>query len=56
MIRTGKGRFAVAGIDDLRSGYPDLEAALLRLDPAIPTILLSHRPEIFPRPPLNTLR
>jgi predicted MPP superfamily phosphohydrolase len=48
VIRTGKGPFAVAGIDDLRSGYPDLEAALLRLDPAIPTILLSHRPEIFP--------
>jgi predicted MPP superfamily phosphohydrolase len=48
VIRTGKGRFAVAGIDDLRSGYPDLEAALLKLDPAIPTILLSHRPEIFP--------
>jgi uncharacterized protein len=48
VIRTGKGPFAVAGIDDLRSGRPDLEAALLRLDPAIPTILLSHRPEIFP--------
>ncbi len=48
VIRTGKGPFAIAGIDDLRSGHPDLEAALLRLDPAIPTILLSHRPEIFP--------
>jgi uncharacterized protein len=48
VIRTGRGPFAVAGIDDLRFGYPDLEAALLRLDPAIPTILLSHRPEIFP--------
>jgi hypothetical protein len=48
VIRTAQGSFAVAGIDDIRSGYPDLEAALLRLDPAIPTILLSHRPEIFP--------
>ena len=48
VIRTGKGSFAVAGIDDMRSGHPDLDAALLRLDPAIPTILLSHRPEIFP--------
>jgi len=48
VIRTGQGSFAVAGIDDIRSGHPDLEAALLRLDPAMPTILLSHRPEIFP--------
>jgi len=48
VIRTGKGSFAVAGIDDIRSGHPDLEAALFRLDPVMPTILLSHRPEIFP--------
>jgi uncharacterized protein len=48
VIRTGKGPFAVAGIDDLRYGHPDLEAALLGLDPACPTILLSHFPEIFP--------
>jgi predicted MPP superfamily phosphohydrolase len=48
VIRTAQGSFAVAGIDDIRSGHPDLETALLRLDPAIPTILLSHRPEIFP--------
>jgi predicted MPP superfamily phosphohydrolase len=49
VIQTERGPFAVAGIDDLRSGHPDLEAALRGLDPAIPTILLSHRPEIFPR-------
>jgi len=48
VIRTGQGPFAVAGIDDIRSGHPDLEAALFRVDPAMPTILLSHRPEIFP--------
>jgi uncharacterized protein len=48
VIRTGKGPFAVAGIDDLRFGHSDLDAALLRLNPAIPTILLSHYPEIFP--------
>ena len=39
---------AVAGIDDLGSGSPDLPGALRGLDAAIPTILLSHRPEIFP--------
>jgi uncharacterized protein len=49
VIQTEQGPFAVAGIDDLRSGRPDLEAALRGLDSAIPTILLSHRPEIFPR-------
>ncbi len=48
VIRTGKGPFAVAGIDDMRFGNHDLDAALRGLDPAIPTILLSHRPEIFP--------
>ncbi|MBI4735098.1 MAG: metallophosphoesterase [candidate division NC10 bacterium] len=49
VIRTEQGSFAVAGIDDLRTGRPDLEAALRGLDPAIPALLLSHRPEIFPR-------
>jgi len=48
VIRTEKGRFAVAGIDDMRFGNDDLDAALRGLDPSIPTILLSHRPEIFP--------
>jgi hypothetical protein len=48
LIRTERGAFAVAGIDDLRWGRPDLEASLRGLDPAVPTLLLSHRPEIFP--------
>jgi uncharacterized protein len=49
IIRTSTGRFAVIGIDDLRTGKADLEAALHGLDPAVPALLLSHRPEIFPR-------
>jgi predicted MPP superfamily phosphohydrolase len=49
VIATANGPVAVAGIDDLRSGKADLAAALDGIDPAIPTILLSHRPEIFPR-------
>lgn len=49
VIATDQGPFAVAGIDDLRSGRPDLGAALRGLRPGTPTILLSHRPEIFPR-------
>jgi uncharacterized protein len=49
VIQTDQGPFAVAGIDDLRAGFPDLEAALRGLDSAMPTLLLSHRPEIFPQ-------
>jgi predicted MPP superfamily phosphohydrolase len=49
VIQTEQGFFAVAGIDDLLAGHPDLEAALDGLGSAIPTILLSHRPEIFPQ-------
>ena len=48
VIHTGHGPFAIAGIGDLRSGYPDLGAALHGIDKTIPKILLSHRPEIFP--------
>lgn len=49
LIRTERGLFAVIGIDDLRTGEGNLETALYGLDPAIPGLLLSHRPEIFPR-------
>jgi hypothetical protein len=49
VIQTERGHFALIGIDDLRFGHPDLEAALSGLDTSIPAILLSHRPEIFPR-------
>lgn len=49
VIRTEQGPLAVAGIDDLGTGRPDLGAALRGLDSSIPTLLLSHRPEIFPQ-------
>ncbi len=49
VIQTEGGIFAVAGIDDLLTGEPDLEAAVGGLGSAVPTLLLSHRPEIFPR-------
>ncbi len=49
LIQTEHGVFAVAGIDDLRTGHPNLSAALRGLDSVIPTLLLSHRPEIFPQ-------
>ncbi|HSB69082.1 MAG TPA: metallophosphoesterase [Candidatus Methylomirabilis sp.] len=49
VIQAAPRPFAVAGIDDLGSGRPNLEAALRGLPASIPTLLLSHRPEIFPR-------
>ncbi len=49
VLETDRGSLGLAGIDDLRFGQPDLERALEGLDAALPTILLSHRPEIFPR-------
>lgn len=49
VMQTEHGPFAVAGIDDLKAGHPDLGAALHGLNSAVPTILLSHRLEIFPQ-------
>ena len=49
VVHTEQGPFAVAGIDDLRTGHPNLEAALHGLTSAVPTLLLSHRPEVFPQ-------
>ncbi len=48
LVQSEQGAFAVVGIDDLRAGNPDLDAALHGLDSATPALLLSHRPEIFP--------
>jgi predicted MPP superfamily phosphohydrolase len=48
VLATEAGSCAVAGIDDLRWGRPDLDAALRGLPPGLPALLLSHRPEIFP--------
>ncbi len=49
VIRTERGTFAIVGVDDLRTGHLDLEAALNGLKQGIPTLLLSHRPEVFPQ-------
>jgi predicted MPP superfamily phosphohydrolase len=49
-IPVGGAKLSVLGIDDLRSGHPDLRHALRvsETDPMETKILLSHRPEIFP--------
>jgi hypothetical protein len=47
-IDVGSSRIAVLGIDDLVVGRPDLQRAKSAAQPAEVSILLSHRPEIFP--------
>jgi predicted MPP superfamily phosphohydrolase len=56
VVRTPQGPLALVGIDDLQWGAPDLAAALRGLDPAIPALLLSHRPEIFPEAAAQGIR
>lgn len=48
LVSTPEGPVAIVGLDDLQWGDPDLDLALRGLDPTIPRLLLSHRPEIFP--------
>lgn len=49
-IRIGNSSLSVLGIDDLRSGEPNLAGALAQVgkDADEIRVLLSHRPEIFP--------
>jgi uncharacterized protein len=49
MVQTDDGPLEVLGIPDLLKGKAKLEEALCGTAPGIPRILLSHRPEIFPR-------
>jgi len=56
VLETRQGPLAVAGIDDLETGDSDIEAALRGIKPGVPTILLSHRPEIFRRAAESNVR
>ena len=49
IIKTDDGPLEILGIPDLLRGNAKLEEALSGAAPGIPRILLSHRPEIFPR-------
>ena len=49
VLATRDGPLVLAGIDDLGAGRVDLAAAVADRPAACPTILLSHRPEIFPQ-------
>ena len=50
-VQVGNSKLGILGIDDLGRGRPNLKRALTAAqnDPAEVNILLSHRPEIFPR-------
>lgn len=50
-LQVGGSKVSMLGIDDLRTGQPDLSRALRTSDrnPGEVKIMLSHRPEIFPK-------
>ena len=43
----------LTGIDDFRTGRPDLEAALADRPPGVATVLLSHNPDVLPTVPID---
>ncbi len=45
LITVDEGQLYVAGVDDLWSGKPDLEAALANCPAGVPVILLAHEPD-----------
>ena len=47
MIERGEDRIALAGIDELYRGTPDINAAFALVDPRIPCLGLSHHPDII---------
>lgn len=46
-LATASGRLNLAGVDDCLWGHPDLGQALDGLDPAAPTVLLAHEPDVI---------
>jgi predicted MPP superfamily phosphohydrolase len=46
-IQRGDDRIALAGIDELYRGTPDINAAFALVDPRIPCLGLSHHPDII---------
>lgn len=46
ILDLGTEQIAIAGVDDLRVSEADLEAALRGIPPDLPTILVSHNPDV----------
>jgi len=47
-VETGDGRFFLAGVDDLLLGQPDFHRALNGHRKGMPTVVMSHNPDVFP--------
>ncbi len=47
LLRRAGASLALAGVDDLAEGDYELEAVLAEVPPAVPSILLSHNPDLF---------
>lgn len=45
-LHRGDDTIALAGIDEIYRGTPDVDAALARLDPQTPRIAVSHHPDV----------
>jgi hypothetical protein len=46
-IRRGNDAIALAGIDEIYRGRPDIESAFERVDPSLPCIGLTHHPDLI---------
>ncbi|HYK02484.1 MAG TPA: metallophosphoesterase [Thermoanaerobaculia bacterium] len=46
-IRRGNDMIALAGVDEIYRGRPDVNAAFGRVDPRVPCIGLSHHPDVI---------
>jgi uncharacterized protein len=46
-LRRGNDTISLLGIDEVYRGTPDLDAAFARTDPRVPTLGLSHHPDII---------
>lgn len=47
-IARGRGRFLLAGVDDLLCGMPRFDHALAARQDGEPTVVMSHNPDVFP--------
>lgn len=45
VLECGRARLQLVGLEDMWSGLYDCEAAFARVDPALPTVVLSHNPD-----------
>ncbi|HEY0371105.1 MAG TPA: metallophosphoesterase [Thermoanaerobaculia bacterium] len=47
MLRRGEDAIALAGIDELYRGNPDVDAAFRSVDPNVPCLGISHHPDVI---------